>query len=196
MVNVIRLRGDQHHEVQALLPWYLTGRIDAADRDMVESHLAICAICREDLDSEREIAALVGEISLAPDPAAPPVRQAPRRPPAMPEKQRWTMIGQAAAIALLAVIAAPALRTADFHTLGTRSERPQGNVVAIFRPNISEQDLRAALTAHQARVVDGPTPAGAFVLSVPAAQREAILARLRLDPNVVLAQPIDGEARP
>lgn len=192
MANVIWLRGDQHHQVQAILPWYLTGQIDAADRNMVESHLAICPTCREDLKAEREIAALVGEIALAPEHQTVPARQAVPRP----GKRRWTLIGQGAAIAVLAIIAAPGLRTADFHALGARGERPRGNVIAIFRPNISEQDLRAALNANQARLVDGPTAAGAFVLAVPDAQRQAILARMQLDKNIVLAQPIDGGQRP
>ena len=40
------------------------------------------------------------------------------------------------------------------------------------------------------RVVDGPTASNAYVLQVPVGQREQILARLRAEPSVVLAQPL------
>jgi superfamily II RNA helicase len=62
----------------------------------------------------------------------------------------------------------------------------------MFRPDTTERDLRAALVADQARLVDGPTAAGAYVLSVPGARRAAILTALRRRSGVVMAEPIDA----
>jgi hypothetical protein len=67
-------------------------------------------------------------------------------------------------------------------------------MMVMFRPNTSEQDLRRILTDADARVVDGPTSAGAYVLVVPTAVRAQTLAKLRAQTEVVLAQPIDAGA--
>ena len=40
--------------VQKLLPWYLTGRLEDAERLQVDEHLATCAECRAELETERQ----------------------------------------------------------------------------------------------------------------------------------------------
>ena len=65
-----------------------------------------------------------------------------------------------------------------------------GNVVVVFHPDTTERQMRETLKAGQARLVDGPTAAGGYVLAVPAAKRTAALAALRARENVVLAEPI------
>jgi len=67
--------------------------------------------------------------------------------------------------------------------------------VVIFRPDTTERQMREALRASNARLVDGPTQADAYVLQIPAARRELALATLRARHEIVLAQPIDGAAR-
>jgi hypothetical protein len=52
--NIVRLEPDPHVAVQMLLPWYLTGRLSAGERTEVEEHLAGCAVCRAELDTERQ----------------------------------------------------------------------------------------------------------------------------------------------
>ena len=69
-------------------------------------------------------------------------------------------------------------------------------MVTIFRPETSERDIRAALADAGARIVDGPTGADAYVLSVPAAQRASALAKLKARPNVVMAEPVDPGTGP
>jgi hypothetical protein len=66
-----------------------------------------------------------------------------------------------------------------------------GNVIVIFRPDAREQDLRRILTLTGARLVDGPTPADAYVLRVSPDRRPAVITRLRAQREIVLAQPID-----
>ena len=62
----------------------------------------------------------------------------------------------------------------------------------VFRPDLRESDMRRLLKDSDARLVDGPTAANAYVLRVPEAERTDALARLRGDAAVVLAEPIDA----
>jgi hypothetical protein len=66
-------------------------------------------------------------------------------------------------------------------------------VIVKFRPNASEQQIREALRGVDARLVDGPTDADAYVLFVPGDRRDAALSRLQAQSTVEMAQPIGGE---
>ncbi|MEO6378892.1 MAG: hypothetical protein ABIO37_12770, partial [Caulobacteraceae bacterium] len=70
-----------------------------------------------------------------------------------------------------------------------------GNLVVIFRPDVSERTIRTMLRANAARMVDGPTATDAYVLHVPAASRAVVLQKLRKAADVVLAEPIDASAK-
>jgi hypothetical protein len=63
----------------------------------------------------------------------------------------------------------------------------------MFRPDVSEQQLRSMLLTHDARIVDGPTVAGAYILRVPDNERAKTLAEFQQSKDLVLAQPIDPE---
>lgn len=52
--QILHLEPDPHAAVQRLLPWYLTGRLETAEHDAVETHLAQCAECRAELETERQ----------------------------------------------------------------------------------------------------------------------------------------------
>ena len=64
----------------------------------------------------------------------------------------------------------------------------------LFAPDTAERDLRAALNRAGAKLVDGPTASGAYVVELSASQRAAALEHLRASRHVVLAEPIDGSA--
>jgi len=85
---------------------------------------------------------------------------------------------------------------ARYHALSAPPPNLSGNVVVIFRPDASEDRIRHALIASDARLVDGPTAADAYVLHVPAAERAQALAALRARSEIVLAEPIDPSGRP
>jgi len=51
--QIVHLEPDPHAAVQQLLPWYLTGRLEAAEAAQVDLHLASCAECRAELETER-----------------------------------------------------------------------------------------------------------------------------------------------
>ena len=77
MGNVIRLPGDRHREIQLLLPWYVTGRLDEADTARVETHLAGCAKCRAELKVEQRLDQEVAGLPLGVKSSTDRTRSAP-----------------------------------------------------------------------------------------------------------------------
>lgn len=209
MSNIIPLHGDPHETTQKLLPWYVTGTLDPVEQRLVEDHLARCAECRAALEAERRlhdaVVAMPPEVpgawetlrdrAIASTPEAAPVRRsffaAPGRLTALAASQ-IAILGLGISIYDLTVRP----RQADYHALSAAPEprAPTGNVIVIFRPDSREQAFRATLEAVSARLVDGPTAAGAYVLAVDPGQRDKMLAKLRAQPDIVLAQPIDAQA--
>ncbi|WP_019833522.1 zf-HC2 domain-containing protein [Sphingomonas sp. PR090111-T3T-6A] len=215
MGNILRFNGNPHLETERLLPWYVTGQLDPEDRLQVEAHLAECEECRAELMLERKLGGEVARLPIgagldweafsrhldpAPPPAAPEGRVLPmiRRALARPGRTGWFLSAQAAFIAALAVLIVPVLRPAPapYHALGAAPTPANGNAIVIFRPDTSEQALRETLNANGARLVDGPTAADAYVLHLPAERRDAVIARLRADHDIVLAEPINAGATP
>ncbi len=52
--RVVPLEPDPHVAVQALLPWYVTGRLAPAEAAQLDAHLPGCAECRAELAAERQ----------------------------------------------------------------------------------------------------------------------------------------------
>lgn len=57
---------DTHAEAWALLPWLANGRIETADREWVEAHVATCAECRAELAAQRQVEAQMNHDGSAP----------------------------------------------------------------------------------------------------------------------------------
>ena len=213
MARIIRLHDDESHwELQRLLPWYVTGRLDPAEQARVEAHLAGCEECQEEVRFERTLAKTVKDLPLD---AEVGWRRLERRLKAEPQQATgiassrivragaqwggWAMA--ACALIAVGVTVAPRLQrqpadNPQYHALGAPHSVSPGNMVVIFRPETPERDIRAALTGIGARIVDGPTGADAYVLLVPAAKRAGALAQLRAGHNIVLAEPVDPGAAP
>lgn len=199
-----------HDETEELLPWYAKGQLDQADRTRVDAHLLSCAHCRQQLDFERRLIlqfhAIVPEVESGwarlrdriESPA--PIRAfRPKRPG--PLTEAWAFLTRPAVAALAAaqlafVLVAGAtlvsLGQPAYHTLGSAQVPAAGNVIVIFRADATELDIRNALRSAGASLVDGPTPANAYLLHVAPARRQVALKKLQADDNVQLAQPIDG----
>jgi hypothetical protein len=209
MARIIRLHDDNHWELQRLLPWYVTGRLDPAEHARVEAHLAACEECQEEVRFERTLAETVKDLPLD---AEVGWRRLERRLRAEPEQGAsatrssavragavwggWAVAACALVAAGVTVLPREQSSNAAYHALGAPHSVSPGNMVVIFRPETPERAIRAALTGVGARIVDGPTGADAYVLQVPAAQRSQALARLRSGPNIVLAEPVDPGAAP
>lgn len=205
--NLFQLPG-AHREIEALLPWHVTGQLDAADGARVAAHLEACGECRGRAETERQLAAaIVREPADAdtgwarlrerldldrPAPAAvadPGARRVPWF------GWRWIGWGVGAQLSFASLVGAfllPVASPASFHALGTASKPAAGNVIVMFYPDTREQELRRTLRANSARLVDGPTAANAYVVEVAGGRREQALAALRDTPAVMLAEPLDG----
>jgi anti-sigma factor RsiW len=86
-------------ELRDLLPDFLHDRLEAADRGMVEAHLAGCADCRAELGLLRELRGTLRRapaVDVSAIMAAIPAYRAPAR-------RRWTGWHAAAAVTLIAV---------------------------------------------------------------------------------------------
>ena len=158
------------------------------------------------VDMERALARLMPALGpqeqSAPAPAAAPA-PAPQRvswwraaAANQPSWLRWTVAAQwVAIIGLGALLLRPDSDPAPYRVLGSAVSNG-GNLVVVFQPNTSERDLRRVLQAQGARVVDGPTVTDAYLLTVPAANRDRALQAMRADPAVKLAEPLDAGSSP
>jgi anti-sigma factor RsiW len=209
MGHIIRLHGDRHHDIQLLLPWYVTGQLDEAERAAVDAHLAACSECQADLNIERrlqqKVVALPLDVArgwnamqqqLDQPVAAVPTAHNTRPGVARRGASGWLVAAQIAALVATGAVVLPLARSGNYHALGSPHVQPSGNILVIFRPDASEAEIRGLLQSSGARLVDGPTPAGAYVLSAPAAARTTSLAKLAADSRVVMAQPIDATGAP
>jgi hypothetical protein len=116
-------------------------------------------------------------------------------PPLMVGWKAWAAAATAVAIVLAGASAIRTPPQAPYRTLSAPPHSAPGNLVVVFRPDATETQIRLALRSAHARLVGGPTAADAYVLLAPQADREEAISRLRGNPSVVLAEPIDeGEA--
>ena len=207
MADIIRLNGDTHAQTQHLLPWYVTGALTGKELAIVETHLAECAECREDAEIEKALARHVRTLPRDVDHGWRALKTR-MEGGARPKSDRtslfgrripigWALAAQAASLAVLLplVILAPMRPPLLYRTLGSAPAAVSGNLIVIFRPRSSEAALRTLLLENQARIVDGPTAADAYVLQVALERRAAVLARLRSDPDISFAEILGGPDR-
>jgi hypothetical protein len=219
--RILQFEGRRHDEAMRMLPWLVTDRLDDSERDWLEPHVAGCADCRNELAALREMRmACQGEARSAspsgdedaadvdrgwrrmrarlqpPVSAFDPARRQ-RSPPSRrhPRWQRWVLAAQAAVIAVLAVFLWRGPAPAQYRTLGAAPAASAGNLVIVFDPRLDESHLRSLLLASQARIVDGPNDAGAYVLAVPGARLPMVQDALRAAPGVTLVATL-GQDQP
>jgi predicted anti-sigma-YlaC factor YlaD len=204
MGSIIRLHDDEHRELQELLPWYVTGQLEPGEHARVGAHVETCPECQAEVRFQQRLQAEIAQLPLEVEegwvqmkrrleaegrarPAAA-IRRASR------VSQRWLGWGIAAALTVVVGVSAipkAQLETGTYQALGAKPAAAPGNLVVIFRPDTTEKAIREMLNASQIRIVDGPTAADAYVLRAPANTRDAVVATLQANRNVVLAQPID-----
>ena len=219
MPNPIETEIQPHHDAEELLPWYVTGQLEGDERAFVENHLSSCAHCRRQLAFERhmvkEFAGLTPEIDTgwarlkqrleAPEPLAipkrPPVRHGWGVRAASEAASFWQTLTRPAVAALataqvafvaVAGIILFSLSQPSYRALGSAPPPKAANVIAMFRADTTEAQMRDLLRSNGATLVGGPTSADAFLLRVAPASRSETLAKLRSDSHVLMAQPIDG----
>jgi predicted anti-sigma-YlaC factor YlaD len=207
---------DPHAETRLLLPWLANGTLEGAELERVQAHLEGCPACREELALECDLRAgrqdgpgLCAGRAFA--------RLAPRLGPqetrarstgrwaglAAANDVRWLRVLVAAQFGALLVLGLALGLSLARHEQGEASYRTLGahaaaraDIVVRFNPATPERELRRVLEASGARVVDGPTAAGAWMLAAAPAGIAPALRRLRAEPAVTLAEPLAVEGAP
>lgn len=116
-----------------------------------------------------------------------------------PQRPRWMGWALAAQALMITVLGAALWRlpsvTPSYRTLGTAPAAAAGNLVIVFDPHLDEGRLRGLLRASEARIVDGPNAAGAYVLAVPAPRLAMVRDTLRAAPGVTLVATLGPERK-
>jgi anti-sigma factor RsiW len=211
MMRLFRFDDPEHGKAAELLPWLVNDTLRGAERVRVERHLAECAACRSEMEDLRTLQASVAE-----DEANPEITLAFSRVNARLDSVRaglsakrilrwiaaewmqsrpWlraAVIGQSALLAVLigALLAQPAPHY--YRTLSTPPGRVSAgdHIVIVFNPSLREAEVRNMLLDLHARIVDGPSPAGAYTLELAPGEQPAALAKLRRQRSVVFAEPV------
>jgi anti-sigma factor RsiW len=211
MAEIFPLRPSEHDTVRQLLPWHVNGSLSVEETARVEAHLSQCEECRDDLAAERELAREIALLPLdvdegwqamalrmGPAPAGNDNRRVPWLRRSVPAG--WAVGGAIAASAVLTFgamnLQRPATPERTFHTLGSPAADVGGQAIVLFRPDTTEQQMRTILGARRARVIDGPTAAGAYVLRFDGGDAAGGIEALRQSGQVVLAEPIASDGRP
>jgi hypothetical protein len=184
---------DTHAEAWALLPWLANGRIQAADREWVEAHVAGCEECRAEVAAQRMMATAMNREATpeaaatdeqrsfnrlwarieASESASPVSAAVAEGRPAMRSSRtvRWL----AAAVVIqgfgLALFGFNALRepSDDIITVTSPASRPNAPAVRIvFTPDASIADINTLLAHQGLSIVAGPGTAGNFTAELSA----------------------------
>ncbi len=209
MAEIITLRTTPHDRVQELLPWLVNGTLAPEEILRVEAHLAQCAECRADAATERRLAVAVASLPLeigsgwerVKGRLQPGVHAPARHAPLLWRKRvplPWAVASPFAAAAAVALVFVNvgATRQASvepqYRALGSVQMPQPANLVVQFTPATRVVDMQGALQSVNARLVDGPTETGAYLLRVDQTKRELALKRLRDNQKIALAEPIDA----
>ena len=166
-----------------------------------------------DFDPERALARLMPRLDAAPvaddvpAPCALPEAQAPGplqrwRARLAANDRTWLRAAVAAQFCAIAVLAAMlALPAAHpeapgaYRVLGAAGANGAARLVVTFRPDTPERELRRIVRASGARIVGGPTVTDAWLAGADG-QLAPVLARLRAEPAVTLAEPLATDGQP
>lgn len=207
--NIVAFNNSKHQQVQALLPWFIGDTLTGEERALVQEHLHGCNQCQSELAWQRKLQAIAPSSNTHPDVERAFAKLRPRLDTPQRESKRWSIIefinnlwrgnpqglrwalvAQFSVILGLAfMLATPYGNIAAYRALGV-AKNTGGNVVVVFKPETSEQDLRRILQAANARIVDGPTATDAYVLNVPEEKLAGAVHELRAYRAVVLAESL------
>jgi anti-sigma factor RsiW len=202
---------DPHRDTEELLPWYVTGQLDEDERERVERHLAGCSRCEKQLRIERRLSEEFRAITPDVELGWQRLRTRLEPPPARRNRaaglasRAWRaasrpMVATAIAAQLAIVVVAGGVfsyiyQPPAYHVLGSTPVPASANLVVVFKPETREEQLRHLLGANDASLVGGPTDADAYLLHVPDQSRSDAVTKLRARPEIVMAEPIDGEVK-
>ena len=206
-----------HDQAWELLPWLANDTLEAEERRAVEAHVAGCAECRAELEQCKTLGERMRGASVSPSPHPAQLHALMRRIDDGERARRWpqpfaghprfvrgALLAQAAVIVILLALAFwPALdrqQQAQFRTLSDApaAAAPVHQIRVVFRPDATEEQIRRLLLEVRGELAGGPSALGAYTVAVPAAgpgaePLPAVLAHLRADARVRLAEPVAGQ---
>jgi anti-sigma factor RsiW len=214
--RVLSFGRSPHQNVQELLPWLLNGTLQGEEAVKVEEHLRACPGCRAELECLRVMQSEYLESEIAPEAQDALAKLRPRLEETQPAKRPprrstgraatltapfpvWFKLAMAAQFALVFglgwAVLQPDRAGLAYRVLSASGapERAVGSLVVVFDPAAAQRDVARILRASGGRVVDGPTESNGYVVAVPDGGLSAALARLRAEPAVVLAEPLQLE---
>jgi anti-sigma factor RsiW len=207
-----------HLDAQEALPWLANGTLAGAELERVQAHIATCAQCRADLallrtvhaagpgpdldfDPDRALARLMPQLDAPPVQARTGLLQRWRDRVAANDRA-WLRAAVAFQFGAIAVLAALLARPsgqpdspASYRVLGAAGANGMARVVVTFRPDTPEAELRRIVRASGARIVGGPTVTEAWLVGADG-RLDPVLARLRAEPAVTLAEPLVVDKQP
>lgn len=213
-MQVINLDRSTHETVQRLLPWFVVGNLQEAERDLVQEHVRTCTQCQADIEWEQKFRGLVVSDEVMPISSMEAERALQRLHPQLESRGVVARVGkllravgdawQFSSAGMRMMVAMQFIvitsmgyllwgppRDASFHALG-QGTSPHANVVVMFKPDTTEVQMREILSGNAARLVDGPTVTGAYLLAIPPNRRTQTLQRLQSEKTVSMAATLDG----
>jgi anti-sigma factor RsiW len=163
------MQAASEHHPRELLPWLANGTLEGAERTEVERHVADCAQCQSELALLKTLRNTLqaqpqtdaGELGLQ-----RLLRSVRKEPGARP---RWLLPAAMAAGLVIAVQTVMLMQTGPVETVYAPLSGPATGEVVLqveFTPDAREVELRAALHAVGARIVDGPSAAGVYRIAL------------------------------
>ena len=199
--RVLHFETPAHREMDALLPWYVNGTLTDDEHARVDAHLSECARCQRERDWLCEVRFAASEPGMPMEDHADaslerlrgqlyagtvhrvlsPLREARQGWRRAPAWTRWALAAQFVLCAGLAGGLALTRAPAVYHTLGSGSTAgiDEARLVVMFDPSLTENRLRALVQGNGARIVDGPSETGVYVLAVPRTRAGQALDALR-----------------
>ncbi|MEP1441839.1 MAG: hypothetical protein ABJK39_02385 [Hyphomicrobiales bacterium] len=208
-----RETGDKHQEVWALLPWYITGKLDADEHEMVERYISTCPLCQKEVAEQKHLAAAVSDrhyldgaedqswqnISALVDAESQqsrsniaPLKSKPTKPRAL---THWATYGLIAASALMAIVIIPNVikQEGEYETL-TDNAVVVGEFLRIkAAEGIGKTSMLALFEAHNLKLLSGPSPTGVYTAQSKSKQNLApIFAKISNAPEVAFVSHLQG----
>nr|WP_298145069.1 hypothetical protein [uncultured Pseudomonas sp.] len=204
---------DNDQRLLELLPWYLNGTLDTAEREQVEALLARSAAAREELQVLRDLAAAVRLDEQATNLRQPApgelgwarLQRSLRQETAAAPRRDWWKPGLAVAAALvvalqIGILARPAGTDSDWRLQsgGAQQQLLSGGYRLQLRlvDSAQWQQIRELLLEVDALLIDGPSALGVVQVYVPADPRfsdgKALLLWLQQQPVVQHAALMSG----
>ncbi|MES2931964.1 MAG: zf-HC2 domain-containing protein [Pseudomonadota bacterium] len=193
-------------ELCALLPWFVAGTLSPDEDALVGTHLTTCLRCQHELARQRmvqvagsyrpsgtDLETSLARLRRSAEIAAP--HNTARRLLGLLMRSnlalRWISLLQIAIIVGLALWLTERHSAVQMAAADLRNNSI-ANVLVIFRPQTTIQDVQRILAVSHSRVIEGPMATGAYLLTVSDGQRSQAILWMRLQTAVLLAQPLNS----